>query len=104
MNDITKSTLLERYQRLIDISQDLASTLDLDTLLNRIVRVAADLSLAGETSLLLYDEQKKELHLQAATNLEYPNIRGLRIPVKKKHFWMDCDTRQTNYHRRFGNR
>lgn len=83
MSEISKTTLLERYQHLIDISRDLASTLDLDTLLYRIVRVGADLSLAEEASILLYDESKKELRFQAATNLDNPVIRGLRVPVKQ---------------------
>jgi signal transduction histidine kinase len=83
MNEITRTTLLARYQRLIEISRDLASTLDLDTLLYRIVRVAADLSQAEEASILLYDEVKKELRFQAATNLDNPAIRGLRVPVKQ---------------------
>jgi len=83
MNEITRTTLLARYQRLIEISRDLASTLDLDTLLYRIVRVAADLSQAEEASILLYDEAKKELRFQAATNLDNPAIRGLRVPVKQ---------------------
>ena len=36
--------LLERYLRLIDISRDLSSTLDLDRLLYKIVKAAADLT------------------------------------------------------------
>ncbi len=83
MSEITRTTLLARYQRLIDIARDLASTLDLDTLLYRIVRVAADLSHAEEASILLYDESKNELRFQAATNLDNPAIRGLRVPVEQ---------------------
>jgi len=81
MVDLPPTTLLQRYQRLIEISRDLASTLDLDTLLYRIVKAAADLSLAEEASILLYDEAKNELHFQAATNLDDPAIRGLSVPV-----------------------
>jgi GAF domain-containing protein len=57
----TDSTLLERYRRLSEISRDLASTLDLDVLLNRIVQAAADLSHAEAASILLYDESKQQL-------------------------------------------
>ena len=81
MVNLPPTTLLQRYQRLIEISRDLASTLDLDTLLYRIVKAAADLSLAEEASILLYDETKNELHFQAATNLDNPTIRGLSVPV-----------------------
>jgi signal transduction histidine kinase len=79
MNDIPQRTLLERYQWLIEISRDLASTLDLDILLNRIVNAAADLSNAEEASILLYDETEGELFFQAATN--EPLMRGLKVPV-----------------------
>lgn len=79
MPEITQTTLLERYQWLIEISRDLASTLDLDVLLNRIVQAAADLSNADEVSILLYDEAKGELFFQAATNESV--MRGLSVPV-----------------------
>ena len=79
MPEITSRTLLERYQWLIEISRDLASTLDLDILLNRIVQAAADLSNADEASILLYDEAKGELFFQAATNETV--MHGLSVPV-----------------------
>jgi signal transduction histidine kinase len=66
---------------LIDISLDLASTLDLNTLLNRIVHAAADLSNAEAASILLYDEAKRELYFQATTNLDAPLMQGLAVPV-----------------------
>jgi signal transduction histidine kinase len=79
MSKIQPLTLLERYQRLIEISQVLASTLDLDALLDRVVHAAADLSNASEASILLFDENKSELVFQAATNK--PKVRGLSVPV-----------------------
>jgi len=54
MNDIEKR--LEGYRRLIAIARDLASTLDLDVLLNRIIRAAADITEAEAASILLYDD------------------------------------------------
>jgi signal transduction histidine kinase len=83
MSELNNIPLLDRYQNLIDISRDLTSTLDLDTLLNRIVQVAADLSQAEEASILLYDDNKGELRFQAATNLDNPAVRGLRVPVNQ---------------------
>ena len=78
---VTVSPMLERYRRLIQISIDLASTLDLDTLLNRIVRAATDLTDAEATSILLYDEASGQLHFQAATNIDEPMRRGIQVPV-----------------------
>lgn len=70
------------YRRLIEIARDLASTLDLDTLLYRIVTVAAEITDAEEASILLYDDTAKRLNFQVATNLELPNMRGLDVPLK----------------------
>lgn len=75
-------SLLVRYQRLLDISRDLASTLDLDVLLRRIVRAAADLCDSEQASILLYDQVKGELYFEAATNMHEPALRGLSVPVE----------------------
>ncbi len=74
--------LLTRYQKLIEISNDLASTLDLEALLDRIVQAAADLSDAEAASILLTDEANGTLHFQSSTNLETPLMRGLSVPVE----------------------
>ncbi len=81
MADPIDSPLLERYLRLIEITLDLASTLDLNILLNRIVQVAAELSSAEAASILLYDEMNQQLYFQATTNLAEPLMRGLTVPV-----------------------
>lgn len=81
MTETTQATLLERYQRLLEISQDLASTLELDALLNRIVHAAADLCTVEAASILLYDQTKEQLYFQATSNLEAPIMRGLIVPV-----------------------
>ncbi len=72
---------LDGYRRLIDIARDLASTLDLDILLDRIVQAAADIADAEAGSILLYDDTCKQLHFQVATNLELPIMRGLAVPL-----------------------
>jgi signal transduction histidine kinase len=73
---------LDRYQRLREITLDLASTLDLGVLLNRIVHAASDLTGAQAASILLYDEAKQEMRFEAATNLEELTMRGLVVPVE----------------------
>ena len=73
---------LADYRRLIEISRDLASTLDLDTLLYRIVTLAAEIANAEEASILLYDDAARQLHFQVATNMELPNMRGLDVPLE----------------------
>ena len=80
MNETEKR--LEGYRRLFDISRDLASTLDLDILLNRIVHAAADITEAEASSILLYDDTGRELHFQVSTNLDQPTRRGLVVPLE----------------------
>ena len=82
MTEQIRTPSLERYQRLIELSRDLASQLDLNTLLFRIVAAAADLCDAQEASILLYDALKGELHFEAATNMSNPLLRGLVVPVE----------------------
>lgn len=78
----TNTDILTRYRQLISISRDLASTLNLDALLNRIVQSAAALSSAADSSILLYDSRSGELYFQASTNLDEPLMRGFVVPVE----------------------
>ncbi len=78
-----KTERLDGYRRLIDISRDLASTLDLDILLSRIVHAAAEVSGAEAASILLYDDAARRLYFQVATNIDEPTRRGLVVPLDK---------------------
>ncbi len=80
MSDTEKR--LEGYRRLIAVARDLSSTLDLDVLLNRIVRVAADITEAGAASILLYDDTARQLNFQVTTNLDLQTMRGLVVPLE----------------------
>lgn len=75
-------TLLNRYQRLIELSRHLASTLNLETLLDQIVHAAADLSDAEAASILLYDSVNRQLYFEATTNLDAQLMHGLVVPVE----------------------
>ena len=82
MSNLDPITRPARFLRLIEVAGNLASTLDLDVLLNRIVQTAADLTGAQEASILLYDENNEELYFQAATNMDSGLMRGLIVPVE----------------------
>jgi signal transduction histidine kinase len=73
---------LDSYRRLIDIARDLASTLDLDTLLRRIVYAAAEVADAEAGSILLYDGTARTLYFQVATNIDEPTMHGLVVPLE----------------------
>ncbi|MBN2502677.1 MAG: GAF domain-containing sensor histidine kinase [Anaerolineales bacterium] len=74
--------LLDRYIRMVEVSRDIASILDLDVLLFRVVQAAADVTEATAASILLYDESNNQLYFQASTNLDSHVMRGLVVPVK----------------------
>jgi signal transduction histidine kinase len=82
MEEKTKTQDLRDYRRLIEITRDLASTLDLDALLYRIVKVATEIANAEEASILLYDDAARQLHFEVATNMELPNMRGVDVPLE----------------------
>ena len=80
MDDTRKR--LEGYRRLISIARDLASTLDLDILLNRIVHAASDITEAEAASILLYDDASRQLNFQVTTNLDLQTMHGLVVPLE----------------------
>lgn len=82
MAEIGQTPLLERYRRLAEISRTLASTVDLNILLNRITEAAAHVCASEAASILLYDENESQLYFESATNLEEPLMRGLIVPVE----------------------
>ncbi len=73
---------LEGYRRLIEIARDLASTLDLDELLDRIVNAATEITEAEAGSILLYDSTARRLYFQTATNIDQQIMRGLNVPLE----------------------
>jgi signal transduction histidine kinase len=83
-----QTDLVARYQKIIEISRDLVSTLNLDEQLDKIVFAAAELCDAEAVSLLLYDESRAALFFQAATNLDEPLRRGIAIPMDSLAGWM----------------
>jgi len=80
---------LQAYQRLVEIARDLASTLDLDALLKRIVQMAADLNNAEQASILLYEPKKKQLFFQASTDqANAAQLRGIIVPAESIAGWV----------------
>jgi signal transduction histidine kinase len=76
-----KTERLDGYRRLIDIARDLASTLDLDILLSRIVHAAAEVSGSEAASILLYDDTSRQLYFQVSTNMDESTRRGIIVPL-----------------------
>lgn len=74
--------LLKRYARLVEVTTDLASRLDLDSLLQRIVDAAKELTECEAASLLLYDPQAQQLYFEAATNELSSGVSKQPVPTE----------------------
>lgn len=59
--------LMARYERLMEISRQLNSTLDLSTLLNRIIQAATELTDTETASIMLIDPKTGELRFEASS-------------------------------------
>ena len=90
-----KTERLDGYRRLIDIARDLASTLDLDILLSRIVHAAAEISGAEAASILLFDDTSRQLYFQVATNMDESMRRGIVVPLEGSIAGWIVNNRQT---------
>ncbi len=98
-----KTERLDGYRRLIEIARDLASTLDLDVLLEQIVQAAAEVSGSEAASILLYDDVTQQLYFQVATNLDEPTMRGLVIPLEGSIAgWIVTNRKPIRNHQRSG--
>ena len=76
----TSKTTLRRYERLLAISRELASTLDLPRLLANTVHAAAEISSAEAASILLVDPNTNELRFETATNLDPTQSSNIVVP------------------------
>lgn len=62
-----RADLLRRYDRLLELTSELTSTLEMNALLDFIVNAAREITESEAASLLLYDPQRNQLHFEAAT-------------------------------------
>jgi signal transduction histidine kinase len=73
--------LMARYERLMEISRQLNSTLDLGVLLNRILTAATELTDTEQASILLIDPPTGELRFEAASNLTRAEMEAIPVPM-----------------------
>jgi len=88
MSHFTVEERLESYKRLLVISQVLASTLDLFTLLELIVHAARDLTRTEATSILLLDNQTGELYFEAVTGSKSEEVKRIVVPPDSLAGWV----------------
>jgi signal transduction histidine kinase len=73
--------LKARFGRMMAISRQLNSTLDLGALLTRILDAATELTDTEEASILLLDPSTGELRFEAASNLTRAEMEAIPVPM-----------------------
>jgi signal transduction histidine kinase len=73
---------LRKLERLLEISRELTSTVELEPLLNQIVDIAAELTNSDQSSIMLLDMRTGELRFQAARGDQLGQLRDIPVPVK----------------------
>lgn len=74
------AAILARYERLLAVSRNLASTLDLPHLLRNIMEAGVELTDTEDASILLIDPNTDELRFEAATSLDAAQLNNIVVP------------------------
>jgi signal transduction histidine kinase len=74
--------LLRRYDRLLEMTSELVSTLDIGVLLKLIVDAAEELTDSQAAALLLYNQQRNHLYFEAATEQLRSDDTLIAIPME----------------------
>ncbi len=74
--------LMSRYERLMEISRQLNSTLDVMSLLNQIIDAATELTNTEQASILLIDPGTGELRFTASSNLTAGAMEAVPVPME----------------------
>lgn len=80
-SNLELSTYLHDMDRLIEVSKQITSGLDVEELLTNVVQAAATVVGADTASILLADENTGELYVRASHNLESGLADDLRLPL-----------------------
>lgn len=74
--------LLQRYERLLEVTRTLSSTLDLPFLLRNIIQAAAELTDTEAASIMLFDSLSGQLRFEATTNEEPSKMEKITVPLE----------------------
>jgi len=72
---------IKRLEYLMEVTKFVNSTLNLETLLDRMLEIFTDVLNAEAGSILLLDEEKDELFFAAATGEKKDSIKNIRVPI-----------------------
>jgi K+-sensing histidine kinase KdpD len=77
---MTEAITLSRYERLLEIGQQLNSTLDIQSLLKKIISAAKELTHTEAASIMLIDPVSGDLRFEIASNIQDKDMAGIVIP------------------------
>jgi len=77
-----RAELIARYERIMEVSRALNSTLNLDLLLGQIVAAAADLTGAESASIMLMDRNGENLRFEAYINQGDLSLDSILVPIE----------------------
>lgn len=79
-DNFREASMISRYERLIEISQQLNSTLDLGALLKKIISAAKELTDTEAASIMLIDPSTGDLRFEIASNIAPQDMEDIIIP------------------------
>jgi signal transduction histidine kinase len=69
-------------KRLLELSRNIVSMVDLSSILNKITAIACDLTNSQEASILLYDRTSSDLRFQAVANQKRQKLLRTSVPLE----------------------
>lgn len=81
-NHYEKEELLQRYERIIEISQRLNTTYNLRSLLETIILAAIELTDTQAASIMLIDSASGELRFEYASNIKAHEMERITVPME----------------------
>lgn len=75
-------TLVRRLRAVLSVTYELTATIELESLLRKIVYTAAELIDSEAASLLLFDECSNELRFRIATGNAAPRLSNMSVPLE----------------------
>ncbi len=76
------SLLVKRYERLLEVTRTLTSTLDLPALLRTIIEAASELTDTEAASILLLDANTGQLRFEATSNVDVMQMEQIPVPLE----------------------
>jgi signal transduction histidine kinase len=73
---------IAQLRMMLEVSRALNSTLDLDTLLHKIIEVATQITDTEAASILLLDMKTGDLRFEAATGVKRAEVRSIVVPLE----------------------